>query len=185
MNEYEYIIDSFTKEGDNTNLEVNNVEATCITSSNNNFELDSDGNLTVKSITVEEGILPTQAMLNFIYPVGSIYMSVNNTNPTTLFGGTWERIEDRFLYGASTDYPLGSTGGEKEVTLTVAQMPSHTHGTGLRAQIWYSSGNNNDWNQPPYIGHVSGETTSGSTGGSQPHNNMPPYLAVYMWKRTQ
>lgn len=181
MNEYEYIIDSFTKEGDNTNLEVNNVEATCITSSNNNFELDSDGNLTVKSITVEEGILPTQAMLDFIYPVGSIYMSVNNTNPTTLFGGTWERIEDRFLYGASTDYPLGSTGGEKEVTLTVAQMPSHNH----RFQAQWEAGRATGVYWTYNADKNTGVHYTTNTGGNQPHNNMPPYLAVYIWKRIQ
>ena len=113
MNEYEYIIDSFTKEGDNTNLEVNNVEATCITSSNNNFELDSDGNLTVKSITVEEGILPTQAMLDFIYPVGSIYMSVNNTNPTTLFGGTWEAFVRVCGHGAQRLEQNGEDGDDR------------------------------------------------------------------------
>ena len=66
-------------------------------------------------------------LLNRIYPVGSIYMSVNNANPGTLFGGTWERIQGKFLLGASSGHTAGSTGGAESVTLTQAQLPAHTH----------------------------------------------------------
>ena len=72
----------------------------------------------------------TQAVNNMpdlIYPVGSIYMSVNNTNPGTLFGGTWEQIQGKFLLGQSSGHAGGSTGGAETVTLTTAQLPSHTH----------------------------------------------------------
>ena len=65
--------------------------------------------------------------LDKVYPVGSIYMSVNSTDPGTLFGGTWAKIEGQFLLGSSTTYPLGSTGGEATHTLTTAEMPSHSH----------------------------------------------------------
>ena len=69
------------------------------------------------------------AIANIIYPVGSIYMSANDVNPSVLFGGgTWEKIEGKFLlssYGST--YTLGSTGGEANHTLTVDEMPSHTH----------------------------------------------------------
>ena len=73
------------------------------------------------------------ALLNVIYPVGSIYMSVNSTSPQTLFGGTWEQIKGRFLLaagsnGSDVDVTLGATGGEAKHTLTVAELPSHNHG---------------------------------------------------------
>lgn len=66
-------------------------------------------------------------VIDKVYPVGSIYMSVNNANPGTLFGGTWERIQGKFLLGASSGHGAGSTGGAESVTLTQAQLPAHTH----------------------------------------------------------
>lgn len=119
-----------------------------------------------------------------IFPVGAIYMSLNSTDPATLFGGTWEQIKGRFLLGADEEtYPAGSTGGEAEHTLTIDEMPSHNHElcgafTAKNEQI-ANSGNNwaqttTKWGQSKYIKN---------TGGGEPHNNMPPYLAVYMWTR--
>ena len=67
------------------------------------------------------------ANFNKIYPVGSIYMSVNSTNPSTLFGGEWEQIEDRFLLACGTNHNNGETGGEATHTLTTNEMPSHNH----------------------------------------------------------
>ena len=61
------------------------------------------------------------------YPVGSIYLSVNNTNPSELFGGTWERIKDKFLLASGDTYSNGSTGGSATHTLTTNEMPSHKH----------------------------------------------------------
>lgn len=124
-----------------------------------------------------------QANINFnlIYPVGSIYMSTVNVNPATLFGGTWEQLEDRFLLGAGTTYTAGDTGGEVEHTLTVNEMPSHTHDQGKK----YGTSLGNYSPDAPWTAN-SGTVYSwptGSTGGDQPHNNMPPYIVVYMWKR--
>lgn len=123
-----------------------------------------------------------QANINFnlIYPVGSIYMSTVNVNPATLFGGTWEQLEDRFLLGAGTTYTAGDTGGEATHTLTVDEMPSHDHS--------YTSGANgiNSGGQIPQRGFGSGTTSTlsvGSAGDGAAHNNMPPYIVVYMWKR--
>lgn len=121
-----------------------------------------------------------------IYPVGSIYMSVNSTNPRTLFGGTWTQLKDRFLLGAGSTYTNGSTGGEASHTLTVNEMPSHSHpqyvtvssGGSLSANCdydSYSSGNARKSAQ---------NVSTGTTGGGNSHNNMPPYLVVYMWQRT-
>lgn len=61
------------------------------------------------------------------YPIGSIYMSVNETNPADLFGGLWERIRGRFLLGESSARTPGTTGGAESVKLTVDQLPAHTH----------------------------------------------------------
>ena len=82
----------------------------------------------ITSVTkVFEVIRSLSTMADMIYPVGSIYMSVNNTNPGTLFGGTWEQIQGKFLLGQSSGHAGGSTGGAETVTLTTAQLPSHTH----------------------------------------------------------
>ena len=66
-------------------------------------------------------------LLNLVYPVGSIYLSSKNTNPGTLFGGTWVQIKDRFILTAGDSYSNGATGGAATVTLTVSNMPSHKH----------------------------------------------------------
>jgi hypothetical protein len=63
-----------------------------------------------------------------MYPVGSIYMSVSSTSPATLFGGTWEQIQDTFLLAAGTTYTAGTTGGSSSHILTTDELPSHTHG---------------------------------------------------------
>lgn len=151
-----------------------------------------------------------EKLLDFIYPIGAIYMSVNNTDPSNLFGGTWEKLENKFLLG-SGDEAIGVTGGEKTHILSGAEIPSHTHGFsattssngehghGLKAVYRYdisgkgyalventttisgaqstSTGTSGTHNHS-----VSG--TTGATGSSKAHNNMPPYLVVNMWKRT-
>ena len=113
------------------------------------------------------------------YPIGSIYLSVNDTSPASLFGGTWEKIQDRFLLASGSSYSLGATGGEKEHTLTINEMPSHNHGTQIYEMTSGGSSNAASW---IYWNHFEGAST-GKAGGSQPHNNMPPYLVVNVWKR--
>ena len=66
-------------------------------------------------------------LINLIYPIGSIYLSVNSTSPQQLFGGEWEQIKDKFLLSAGDTYSGGSEGGEAAHTLTVEEMPSHNH----------------------------------------------------------
>lgn len=156
--------------------------------------------------TLMEGQLSFQTasnlVLDLVYPVGSIYMSVNATSPSTLFGGTWERLKDRFLLAAGDTYSAGATGGEATHTLTVKEMPSHEG-------HMYSNFNDSGWagrNGDKNSYFLDSNTATGykkfedrpyklvstneivmqgySRGGSQSHNNMPPYLAVYMWKRT-
>ena len=167
-------------------------------------------------------------MANKLYPVGSIYISVNATNPATLFGGTWEQIKGRFLIGVgsndanTTDWwgsefaghynvPAGELGGEAVHTLSAAEMPSHAHTVhvwnpaGARGPAQWASEETNGatfttapygatppspftWNNStPKVADNGMGDPAGVTefsGGGKQHNNMPPYLGVYMWKRT-
>lgn len=130
--------------------------------------------------------LGSNYILDNVYPVGSIYMSVNSTNPKNLFGGTWEQIQGRFLFGMNSSYPAGSTGGEITHALTIDEMPEHNHiiyypnagGPYGNANICYpgNSGTNMTW--------CAEMCKTAPTGGGAAHNNMPPYLSVYIWKRT-
>lgn len=139
-------------------------------------------------------------VLDNVYPVGSIYMSVNSTNPGTLFGGTWEQIQGKFLLGMSSSYPAGSSGGEASHTLTTNEMPAHAHNpanqTGYYGFITNSqkafavgdmgsqSGSGRYYPYASATYDISRNTQTGSVGGGASQNNMPPYLAVYVWKRT-
>lgn len=135
----------------------------------------------------------SQEILNIIYPVGSIYMSTNSTNPSTLFGGAWKQIKDRFLLACGDSYKGGQTGGEATHKLTIDEMPTHTHQLGLKhpggipdtipAGLDYTYDGIN--NIGAYFGTVDTPTAYNNvTGGGQSHNNMPPYLVVYMWYRS-
>lgn len=134
-----------------------------------------NGDLTVNDVNI----------LDLIYPVGSIYLAVNSVSPQTLYGGTWERIKDTFLLSAGDTYSAGSTGGEAKHTLTVSELPSHQHSLhnnnsgGTTAD--YSSYGVTAASNVGYSGNI--RTTN--TGSGEAHNNMPPYLAVYVWKRTK
>lgn len=148
-------------------------------------------------------------MLDTIYPMGSIYMSVSATSPETLFGGTWTPINGRFLIGTGApennddgassgnyNYAAGSKGGEAAHTLTNSEMPKHVHNTTFQWNATHDSRYTGSANA------IKGEGTSNncyawvdngylldiginkSAGNNVAHNNMPPYLAVYMWQRT-
>ena len=119
-----------------------------------------------------------------IYPVGSIYMSVNNTNPSNLFGGTWTQLKDRFLLGAGSTYTNGSTGGSATQRLSVANLPSHTHPQYV-ATNGGSTSANLDYNGWVSNGKaVAQGIPTGATGQGTKFDIMPPYLVVYMWQRT-
>lgn len=79
-------------------------------------------------------------LIDSIYPVGSIYMSVNSTNPQTLFGGTWQRIQGRFLFAADSKHAAGSTGGEETHQLTAREIPNHKHSINFYKNCAPSSG---------------------------------------------
>ncbi len=181
-----YFKDSFTKTGNEINEEIDNLNVKCITSKNNKFSLDSDGNLNVNSITSNENKnLNITEICNVIYPIGSVYISINNIEPSSLFGGTWEKLEDRFLLASGKTYTNGNIGGEATHKLTIDEMPSHTHtlyidAKGTTIPAW--------WTRHLFVQndspHEAQPNNLTSTGNSQPHNNMPPYLVVNMWKRT-
>ena len=125
------------------------------------------------------------SIIDTFYPVGSIYMTVDSTkDPNTMFSGTsWTQLKDRFLLGAGDTYTNGATGGAATVTLNINQIPSHSHNVGgdKDAQYQYNGGD--------ISLHDAGTSGAGrliatsSSGGGQAHENMPPYLVVYMWKR--
>lgn len=121
-----------------------------------------------------------------MYPIGSIYLTMSSDNPSLLFGGTWERIESRFLYGSINGQGVGTTGGEETHTLTVNEMPSHRH----KVSSGWQSASGTD--RLDYSQRSGGYNDNGAglvpfvenTGGGQAHNNMPPYIMVNIWKRT-
>ena len=127
------------------------------------------------------------AIFNAVYPVGTIYTSVSNTNPGTIFGGTWTAFgSGKTLVGvdtSDTDFNLvQKTGGSKTHTLTIDEMPSHNHdiikprwNTSVGANAVYGSN-----------GSGSGEEYDerGYEGGDQPFSILQPYITVYFWKRT-
>lgn len=122
-------------------------------------------------------------LVDLIYPVGSIYMSVSATSPQTLFGGTWSQLKDRFLLGVGDTYKNGTTGGEEKHTLTTSEMPKHKHT--IFGRVDRNMGSGGIFREPTEEGNGTvNNTETGYSGSGQAHNNMPPYLSVYMWKRT-
>lgn len=120
-------------------------------------------------------IINKDFILDFTYPIGSIYMSVNSTSPEILFGGTWEQLQNRFLIGASNTYTAGSTGGSATRTLGRNNLPPDTMVFQDRAASDWSTG---VWRQQGVSGYG-----SVNGGNAVAFSIMPPYLAVYMWKR--
>ena len=162
------------------------------------------------------GKVPVARLVDAIYPVGSIYMSVNSTNPQTLFGGTWVQLQDRFLLGAGTTYSNGATGGSKDAVAvshnhTITQNVGGTIGFGNWGVIYgdgyesapggvsgniglvenynskignWAGGGNTQRGRNVYAKFSIPDLAMASSGESGTNKNMPPYLVVYMWKRT-
>lgn len=122
-----------------------------------------------------------QQIFDAVYPVGCIYQSFVNTNPSELFGGQWQQITGRFLRAANDT----NIGGSDTVTLTVNQIPSHTHMENQQAVIWmHPSGDRNlPTGNSVAAGDARGAYYTGAAGGGQAHNNMPSYQDVYTWRR--
>lgn len=144
--------------------------------------------------------------VDFMYPIGSVYISTQSTNPSVLFGGTWEQTsKSRCIMGAGSniantdnrwgEMPVGSylfsagvRVGEVTHRLLEAEMPAHTHSSCYR-HIGTDDSN--------FSGHIDNsveandtgtdrrkdQLTTGSTGGNTAHNNLPPVEVYYIWKR--
>lgn len=170
-----------------------------------------DGDVTVAG-KVAAGSLTVggRTLLDLLYPVGALYLSTAATDPGTVLGGTWQRIQDRFLLAAGESYAAGSTGGQAQRTLTAQQLPSHTHavkgytgaeqlthdhslpnivqggsGSGAYAESWGGgSGSRSLYTDTVSSTHShSIDLVSQAAGGGQAIDMMPPYLAVYVWQR--
>lgn len=148
--------------------------------------------------SIDTGILKTnlkkfaKELLLKAHPINSYFITESNDNPSDLFGGTWIKVEGKFLLGSSSSHAVGSTGGEETHTLSINEMPKHYHrslkyvtpdggsfdcnagGATLSGSNWHI-----DWvgggGRDPYV--------TGYAGESKSHNNMPPFKTVNIWKR--
>lgn len=198
----------FTESTEGLDIVANNIEVNCITSASDKFSLDTNGNLTVNSLTINDAnnnTLSFEAIFNRIYPIGSIYISTNDVNPGTLFTGVWEKIEGKFLLGSSSGYVLGGEGGDVSHSHTSA---AHSHGYGsLYAAAQFAGTNGFYYKTKTGVNFTGNErkkdagagvsTSSsrqegiqvyGSTGSTTPVNtgsasSMPPYVVVSIYKR--
>lgn len=138
--------------------------------------------------------------LDQVWPIGSIYITMNDINPANLFGGRWDRITGRFLLAATDGGATGDNiqknanvdirgmGGEAAHTLGTGEIPGHTHPYEYKGDAAAALSGSN----PSDMGSVvrrknptaaSGLTTGQNSGGGGSHNNMPPFIAVYVWER--
>ena len=134
------------------------------------------------------------ARLLDMYPVGSYYITESSTTPASLFGGSWIRVSNSFLYGAASQSAVGQTGGEADHVLTIDEMPNHAHKPHGYTWITSQGANSGDIE----VTRVGGRNAfgiefmqdydqnryTGNTGGGVAHNNMPPYRYVNIWRRT-
>ena len=128
-----------------------------------------------------------------LYPVGSIYTNAEvSTNPATLLGfGTWEAYAEGRVpvgkAGSGTFDTLNATGGAETHTLSTSEIPAHNHSASAGGS-GTDSGNSNYPNGGAALYNSTSFTwnniTIGNTGGGGAHNNLQPYIVVYMWKRT-
>lgn len=188
-----------TFEPDEEDTHINNAQYENLAIQITNLQNKGASKAYVDEKVASAAISPIQSVLDVVYPVGSIYLSTNHVSPHDFIGGTWVRIEGKFLLGATGDTPTfdddiqetanvgpGGQGGEATHELELSEIPEHNHrsnqylyslnlgsGEGANSGVVYSAG----------LGSVFG-TIEEPVGGGQDHNNMPPFLAVYMWRRT-
>lgn len=134
-------------------------------------------------------------LLQIIYPVGSYYISATAASPASIMGGTWSQIDGgRFLCAAGEDYQAGTTGGSASVELSLDQLPKHWHevqenssGAWIQLGMWFTNvGAGTGWAMPAGGGYdgSSPKVATETIGGDLPHENRPPYIVAYIWRRT-
>ena len=146
-----------------------NFGTSILPTNDNTFSLGSS----TKRWRINDSTIPT---FDAIYPVGSIYMSINSTDPSILFGGTWEQITGRFLLACDTTYEAGATGGSSTISLQVENLPSHIHSVGAHAHGLNShthTGPSHTHTGPSHTHGLNGHTHTGPshTHGMQSHTH--------------
>lgn len=140
-----------------------------------------------QSLINSEGVLSTSAIIDLIYPVGCVIWNKNLIDPQALYGGTWTRITDTFIYAAtdSGTYVSGQTGGGKTVSLEKTNLPS------IQLNVGYQGGNNLALNTGGSSygllwgsNGLGGEIKTEYMGNGTPLEKMPPWKARYCWERT-
>lgn len=130
-----------------------------------------------------------KVVLDTYFPVGSLYLTVGSENPNNTIGGTWVRFGNgRTLVGVDTSQTefntIEKTGGEKTHKLTLDELPEHQPEALLNTSDSNTSGSALNW-QVVDDGRFYGGDMFKSFGGDKSHNNLQPYITVYMWKRTK
>ena len=160
----------------------------------NKDNMKQNENLTNKINKINRDIGETKEqfkkdLLEKVYPIGSYFWSERDTSPENIFGGRWKKIEGRFLFASNSNHYVGQTGGEESHRLTVDEMPSHNHSyvkffydftryKGYGDSSCSACPCNNNTTDSFYE-----TSTTDYIGGSNYHNNMPPYLTANCWKR--
>lgn len=180
----------FSLEGKSGHLRLDDIGAQPQTAARGVIvKADASGNL-VPAEAGKDFLKPNStALFNAVYPVGSIYISVTNTKPSYFFGGTWAAFgTGRTLVGVDTTQnefnTVQKTGGSKTHTLTLSQIPPHSHKTVEKmGYIFY--GGERAAGPAEGNGYATDSNTlnTGSAGGGEAHNNLQPYITVYMWRR--
>ena len=200
VNASEYTDVSITRNGNMWTLDYNNGEYVGTVTSYDNaivnklivrdMNWNGSGTIYIKDVVIKP---KKQCIADLIYPIGSIYMSVNNVSPQALFGGIWEQIKDTFLLSSGDTYTNGSTGGSANAVIV-----SHSHKCANQGEYIVTSEENSANNTRVAYSASGNRWVDGQTSKSNFHHraststvgkdgtgkNMPPYLAVNIWKRT-
>ena len=134
-------------------------------------------------------------LLDMVYPIGAIYMSINNVDPSVLFGGTWVQLKDRFLLGAGDSYTNGDTGGSKDAIVVEHNHKPYGNSNFVETTVGVSvddtkrvastSSSGSYYWESSGTGTTDAHSVTADEGNDGTNANMPPYLVVYMWKRTE
>jgi len=142
-----------------------------------------------------EDTVKKDELIDLIYPIGAVYISINNTDPSLLFGGTWVQLKDRFLLGAGDSYTNGDTGGSKDAIVVEHNHKPYGNSNFVETTVGVSvddtkrvastSSSGSYYWESSGTGTTDAHSVTADEGNDGTNANMPPYLVVYMWKRTE